>query len=92
MAVNRNPLPPKRPPATPEACALAPIELAFANIAKLSVYVFGEGDYRDTVDPDTIHYVEFCARVHNFAFGGGAIAALTEYCKRHNCTDDECKE
>jgi hypothetical protein len=91
-AANRNPLPPKRPPVTPEACALAPIELAFANIAKLSVYVFGEADYRDTIDPDTTHHVEFCARLHNFAFGSGGIAALTEYCKRHNCTDDECNE
>jgi hypothetical protein len=86
------PLAPKQPSIVPQACAYTASELAVTTLAKLSIYVFGEAFYRDTISPATIHHVEFCSRLHNFAVGDRSLAAMSEYCPRHNCADEECDE
>lgn len=82
---------PKQPDVNPQACALSSLEFATANLARLSVYVFGEASYEDTANRLVRHHIEFCTRLYNFAFVG-AVVAMSDYCGRHNCTDDECTD
>ena len=61
-----------------------------------SVYLYGQVSYRDTVNPKTVHQVQFCGRLHDLGFNvttpfnPGAFA-IGEECPHHNCADDECE-
>jgi hypothetical protein len=83
-------LPPKLPPVTPEARDLTAMELAVANVAKLTLYILGEAYYEDTFDPGLT--LELCMRLYDFSFAGMTLAAMNAWCEQHNCADQECTD
>jgi hypothetical protein len=84
----RAPLGPKQV-RTPLVCDFSLEKMTGIVAGMRSIYVFGEASYSDTVNPAIPHKVEFCTRLHDFAFGQSWVAG-SEACERHNCTDDEC--
>ena len=62
---------------------------------KESIYVYGRASYRDTIEPMTSHYLEFCTRLYDIGFTASPFNpgpfSMGEERGKHNCTDDECK-
>ena len=47
-------------------------------------------NYRDTLEPQVTHCVEFCTRLFDFA-GILGEGSTEEDCEHHNCADEECR-
>lgn len=59
-----------------------------------TVSVYGRAVYRDTINPEQVHRLEFYTQLADASFNAGPFNpgpyALGTECKDHNCSDEDC--